>query len=899
MNNEKALLKLVNIKKDYILANNEPVHALKGITLNFRKNEFVSILGPSGCGKTTLLNIIGGLDKYSDGDLIIVNKSTKKYKDKDWDIYRNHRIGFIFQSYNLIMHQTILENVELALTISGINKKERVIKAKEALDKVGLKDMYNKKPNQLSGGQCQRGAIARALVNEPDILLADEPTGALDSVTSKQIMDLISEISKEKLVIMVTHNPELASIYSTRIIKLLDGNVVSDSNVLNDSNEDVSFTKSNEKAKMSFPTAFKLSARNLLTKWKRTLLVCIAGSIGIVGVSTVLSVSAGVHQYIDSMQDDMLSGNPITISQTGYDLNAMMNQSSPMDKIDIAIKNGYVNVNSMIKYLLDQSKSMDSFKISNDITKDYIDFVLNMDKDSYAAMTLDYGISLDNNVYTTWNYNNTSEAKRMSVSAITKMYTSVLEKTSFNKYATYIEQLNSGFAQAPNNNDYILSQYDILSGDIAKNEDEIMIVVSKNTRLTDVLLAQLGYYTQEEFINLVNNISKDENVYDHLDDNKLQFTYDELINKEFVFYTNNVVFNKNEGITKELSPFTYNAYVDENFTDGIKLKVAGILRPKDDISYGCLDIGFYYTEALSKRIIKENINSDIINYYKEKKVDTITSGEFTTEAGISVPTGLTFKYDYIYEGVTYKDNIGYVGNESSMSSFMSLLAQMMGGSSSTANNKKYYDVSLRQLGGNDLANNILIFPKTFDSKYKVTDYLDTWNNEGDIEVNGKTISYNEREKVTYSDNLELIINMINTMIDIVTYALIVFTALSLLVSTVMIGIITYVSVVERTKEIGVIRSIGGRKKDVSYLFNAETFIIGSISGVLGIVVTGLISLLINIVVNHLTNINTIAILRVQDAVVMILISIALTLISGLIPAKAAARKNPVDALRSE
>ena len=617
MINEKALLKLVNIKKDYILANNEPVHALKGITLNFRKNEFVSILGPSGCGKTTLLNIIGGLDKYTDGDLIIANKSTKKYKDKDWDIYRNHRIGFIFQSYNLIMHQTILENVELALTISGINKKERVIKAKEALDKVGLKDMYNKKPNQLSGGQCQRVAIARALVNEPDILLADEPTGALDSVTSKQIMDLISEISKEKLVIMVTHNPELASIYSTRIIKLLDGNVVSDSNVLNDSNEDVSFTKSNEKAKMSFPTAFKLSARNLLTKWKRTLLVCIAGSIGIVGVSTVLSVSAGVHQYIDSMQDDMLSGNPITISQTGYDLNAMMNQSSPMDKVDIAIKNGYVNVNSMIKYLLDQSKSMDSFKISNDITKDYIDFVLNMDKDSYAAMTLDYGISLDNNVYTTWNYNNTSETKRMSVSAITKMYTSVLEKTSFNKYATYIEQLNSGFAQAPNNNDYILSQYDILSGNVAKNEDEIMIVVSKNTRLTDVLLAQLGYYTQEEFINLVNNISKDENVYDHLDDNKLQFTYDELINKEFVFYPNNVVFNKNGGITKELSPFTYNAYVDESFTDGIKLKVAGILRPKDDISYGCLDVGFYYTEALSKRIIKENINSDIINYYKE------------------------------------------------------------------------------------------------------------------------------------------------------------------------------------------------------------------------------------------------------------------------------------------
>ncbi len=894
-----AMLKLKDIKKDYpVGGSGEPVHALKNIHLNFRKNEFVSILGPSGCGKTTLLNIIGGLDKYTSGDLIIAGKSTKKYNDRDWDVYRNHRIGFIFQSYNLIPHQTILGNVELALTIAGMPKKERIEKAKKALDKVGLKDAYYKHPNQLSGGQCQRVAIARALVNEPEILLADEPTGALDTVTSKQIMDLICEISKEKLVIMVTHNPEIAEQYSTRIIRLLDGEVVSDSNPFQDEwIENNDSIKVNEKAKMSFWTAFKLSFRNLISKFKRTILVCIAGSIGIVGVSTVLAVSAGVHNYIDSMQDDMLSGNPITINEVTYDLNNMLNEQSTFEKIEIVKENGFINVDSLVEYLIKRSSTMDNYKISNDITEDYIQYILNMPKENYAALALDYGVDITNNIYTDWKYSAEGEAKNMSVSAITKMYTSVLKKTEFDSYASYISQLNAALAQAPGNDEYILSQYDLLEGELAKNENEIMVVVNKNTQLTDVLLAQLGYYTQNEFINIIYKATDNEN-YNEAND-KYKFAYQEILNKTFTWYPNDVVFTQNSGPMAEVNPFTYSAYVNDTFKDGLELKVTGILQPKENISYGCLDAGFYYTEALTKKIIQSNIESEIVKYYQSKNTDTITSGPYIYPAtGQTIPMGVTYTYDYIYEGETFENEIGYLGSESGMSSFMSFIQSIIG-SGNTDTQTEYYSITIRQLGGNDLANNIAIYPIDFDSKYKVTEYLDKWNQDGDILLQDKVIHKEDRSNVTYTDNLEIVIRLINTMIDIITYALIVFTALSLLVSTVMIGIITYVSVVERVKEIGVIRSLGGRKRDVSYLFNAETFIIGLASGIFGILFTLGISGIINLIVGHFSGIYTIAALPFSNALIMIIISILLTLISGLIPAKAAAKKNPVEALRTE
>ena len=911
-----AILKLENIKKDYFISNNsEPVHALKGVTINFRKNEFVSILGPSGCGKTTLLNIIGGLDKYSDGNLLINGRSTKNYNDRDWDVYRNHRIGFIFQSYNLIPHQTILGNVELALTISGMSKKERIEKAKKALDKVGLEGLYNKHPNQLSGGQCQRVAIARALVNEPEILLADEPTGALDTTTSKQIMDLISEISKEKLVIMVTHNPEIAEEYSTRIIKLLDGLVVSDSNPFKDKPIKTVETNNNEKAKMSFATAFKLSLRNLISKFKRTVLVCVAGSIGIVGVSTVLAVSAGVQNYIESMQDDMLSGNPITISEVSYDLNGLLDEASKFEQSEIVIENGVVNVNSMIQYLIKQSETLGNYNINNNITQDYIDYLLAMPKEDRAAIVLDYGISMSNNIYTDWYYSEEDRANNisteMSISSLIRMYTSVLEKTEFAKHSSYVSQLGSIFAQAPNNAEYIEDQYNILKGKVATEANEIMVVINKDSQLTDLVLGQLGYYTQEEFLNLVYETT-DKSKFDE-NNKQMTFEYDEIMGKTFKWYPNDTIFveNTNEQ-TKTTQPFIYkNTNENNELKDGVELKVVGILQPKKDTMYGCLTTGFYYTEALSKKVLNDNVNSLLSKFISEGKSQLVSNNSLTsfmsqieTPYGkIDVPMGISYKYTYYFEEsgnkTAFENNVGFVGNDSS-SSFMSILGSMMGGSIGGASSStKYYSLSLRNIGGNNLANYVKIYPTSFEEKDRVTSYLDAWNEEGTIKLNDKELKLSNRDKISYDDNLEIVINMINTMINIITYALIVFTALSLVVSTVMIGIITYVSVVERVKEIGVIRSLGGRKKDVSHLFNAETFIIGLVSGVFGILITLGLSLIINAIVGHFTGIYTIAALPVSDAIAMITISILLTLISGLIPSRAAANKNPVEALRTE
>ena len=912
-----AILKLDNIKKDYFISNNsEPVHALKGVTINFRKNEFVSILGPSGCGKTTLLNIIGGLDKYSDGNLLINGRSTKHYSDRDWDIYRNHRIGFIFQSYNLIPHQTILGNVELALTISGMSKKERIEKAKKALDKVGLEGLYNKHPNQLSGGQCQRVAIARALVNEPEILLADEPTGALDTTTSKQIMDLISEISKEKLVIMVTHNPEIAEQYSTRIIKLLDGLVVSDSNPFTDKPIQAVENSSNEKAKMSFATAFKLSLRNLISKFKRTVLVCVAGSIGIVGVSTVLAVSAGVQNYIESMQDDMLSGNPITISEVSYDLNGLLDEASKFEQSQIVIENGVVNVNSMIQYLIKQSETLGNYNINNNITQDYIDYLLAMPEEDRAAIVLDYGISMSNNIYTDWYYSEADRANNisteMSISSLIRMYTSVLEKTEFAEHSSYVSQLGSIFAQAPNNPKYIEDQYDILSGKVATEANEIMVVINKDSQLTDLVLGQLGYYTQEEFLNLVYEAT-DKNKFDE-NNKQMTFEYDEIMGKSFTWYPNDTIFVENTNqATKTTQPFIYKNINENNeLKNGVELKVVGILQPKRDTMYGCLSTGFYYTEALTKKVLNDNVDSNLSKFIKEGSSQLVSNKSSLTSfmsqvdtpyGKFDVPMGLSYKYSYYFvENGTkteFKDNVGFVGNDSS-SSFMAILGSMMGGSlGSAGSSTKYYSLTLRSIGGNNLANYVKIYPTSFEEKDKVTKYLDAWNEEGIIKVNDKELVLSDRDKIAYDDNLEIIINMINTMINIITYALVVFTALSLVVSTVMIGIITYVSVVERVKEIGVIRSLGGRKKDVSHLFNAETFIIGLTSGVFGILITLGLSLIINAIVGHFTGIYTIAALPVSDAIAMIIISILLTLISGLIPSRAAANKNPVEALRTE
>ncbi|MBQ8426208.1 MAG: ABC transporter ATP-binding protein [Clostridia bacterium] len=487
------MLRLKDITKNYKVAGGE-IQVLKGLNVSFRKSEFVSILGPSGCGKTTTLNIVGGLDKYTSGDLIIAGKSTKNFTDRDWDIYRNHRIGFIFQSYNLIPHQTVLGNVELALTISGVSKEERVKRALNALEKVGLKGEEYKRPNQLSGGQCQRVAIARALVNEPDILLADEPTGALDSKTSVQIMDLIKEISKDKLVIMVTHNGDIAEQYSNRIIRLVDGEIVEDTNPYDEQDEIkeaeiVSKTEKHKKhkAKMSWWTAFKLSARNLFTKRARTIMTSIAGSIGIIGISAVLAVSTGVRGFIANMQDDMLSGNPITIQETAYDLDAMMNGMNIEDTVDMVKEKGYVNVDSMLTFLADRLKDMDAMLVENDIREEYVNYIKAIPEE-YAALKIDRGIDVTNNIYTDFSVNGTAEmTSNLSLSAIKQTYTSVMKDTSVGDSASMINSLGKVYMQAMDNEEYLLSQYDLNEGGrIAKEKNEIMIVVNKDWALTDI-----------------------------------------------------------------------------------------------------------------------------------------------------------------------------------------------------------------------------------------------------------------------------------------------------------------------------------------------------------------------------------------------------------------------------
>ena len=922
------MLELKNIRKDYVTSS-ETVNALKGVSISFRSSEFVSILGPSGCGKTTMLNIIGGLDHYTDGDLVIGGRSTKSYTDRDWDVYRNHRVGFIFQSYNLIPHQTVLGNVELALTIAGIEKEERVERAKRALDRVGLSGQYYKRPNQLSGGQCQRVAIARALVNDPEILLADEPTGALDTVTSVQIMDLIKEISGERLVIMVTHNPELAEKYSSRIVRLLDGNIIEDTNPMTEAESERELAelhskeeaelreleectpaerkqrmkerkRRREKAKMSFFTAFMLSARNLLSKKGRTAMVGFAGSIGIIGIAMVLAFSAGIKGYVAAMQDDMLSGNPIEIAEVGYDLSAltdMMNESKDALEGATDKKTGHVYVSSLVEYLAKMGDVRESVMMQNTITEAYINYVKAMPREYYNAMLFDYGIDLNANLYTDFYRDGDSEPENISVSALTAIYTSILKETEFSDYSSYVGTLAPSFAQMPNNPDYILSQYDLVSGTLATEANQVVLVLDSNEELSDLLLARFGFYTQEQFLEIVYKATEDPD-FDK-DSYKDSFAYDELIGKTLTWYPNDTVFTKTSVDMGGFSfdRFAYN-YRSDGFdaTDALELEVVGILTTKENVNYGSLTSGIYYTPALTDYILTANEGSEIFDYIEgidETNTDTAT-------AMLSYYFTYTYEYTYAPKGEVAETKTAYgsVGPTMTMSDMMSSMTG--GGTDSAFDHKEMKTRLTRNLGGNPVASAVYIYPVSFDDKDLVTDYLSAWNEEGDITVDGVTYTLEERGgEVTYTDALELIINMVNTMIDVISYALIAFTSISLVVSTVMIGIITYVSVVERIKEIGVIRSLGGRKKDVSHLFNAETFIIGLLAGLFGIGVTYLISVIVNLILKPLINYSSIAALPVSQAILLVLLSVGLTLISGLIPASSAAKKDPVVALRTE
>ena len=965
------MLQLKNIKKSYVTSS-ETVEALKGVDLSFRQCEFVSILGPSGCGKTTLLNIIGGLDHYTDGDLSILGRSTKEYGDRDWDVYRNHRIGFIFQSYNLIPHQTVLGNVELALTISGVSKEERIERAKRALDRVGLAGQYYKRPNQLSGGQCQRVAIARALVNDPEILLADEPTGALDTVTSKQIMDLIREISGERLVIMVTHNPEIAEEYSSRIIRLLDGRVIEDTNPFSPEEEEEESRnivkleeareldelaalgdvaeptvkvkkpkKKKEKAKMSFFTAFKLSARNLLSKKGRTTMVGIAGSIGIIGIALVLAFSAGIKGFVASMQDDMLSGNPIEISETGFNAGAVSDLMSTSEKAEIMsdLEEGKIAIDSTVLGLAKMKDAMEKLFANNTITPEYIQYIKDMPEEYYNAMIFNYGFNLSTNIFTDFTYKTGEESDHVSIKRLTDVYSAVLRETEYAQYASYIPMLVPSMSQAPNSEEFILSQYDLVGDSkVATEAGEIMLVLNKDDMVSDLLLAVFGYYSQEEFLSIVDKATasdKDGNfntqaVY------RDYFNLDELLGKELVYYPTDTVFSSitpenkavfdmmnKMGITNYNPSYQYNSTFDEKQSEGLSLKVVGVLTPKDNVSFGSLSAGIYYTEAFSDYVLDANKNSTYLDYLMSDVAKTeigsysFTYGEGEKETSYSLNYSTLYTYTYVYDDPTTAEDestvatspmakpnaqgryertsYGYITPSGSGSS--SMITQMLG-VEQTLDDKR--DLMIRNLGGNDVANNVLIFPNSFTEKDKVTDWLDRWNEADEtIYVNGAPYALKDRAQVTYTDTLELIIDMIDTMIDVITYALVAFTSVSLVVSTVMIGIITYVSVVERIKEIGVIRSLGGRKKDVSHLFNAETFIIGLLAGLIGIGFTYLASVVINLILAPLIGYASIAALPWWQALLLIGLSVGLTCISGLIPARSAAKKDPVVALRTE
>ena len=906
------MLKLIDVKKDYKVADSK-VHALKGIDLEFRKNEFVCILGPSGCGKTTLLNIIGGLDQYTSGDLVIGGRSTKNFGDRDWDVYRNHQIGFIFQSYNLIPHQTVLGNVELALTIAGIGKEERRERAKQALERVGLGEELNKRPNQLSGGQMQRVAIARALVNNPAILLADEPTGALDSKTSVQIMDLIREISGERLVIMVTHNPELAESYASRIVCLKDGLVESDSDPY-DGTEDrekeerrqeeelASLTpedrekvkkekkKRDSHAKMGFFTALALSARNLLTKKGRTIITSVAGSIGIISVCLVLALSSGFNNYIKRTEEDMLSYYPVQITESTYDMAAMMTSfTAQKDMPDLSELDNEVYIDSFLTGLAN------GMAVKNNITPEYVEYVNQVDDSWVSAIQYGYGVRLVDNLFTnvyTMEGDDETDLTRTtrSLSNLKTHYIEVLnrkaeEYSQLTYMADFFGNIVNKMPGTTNVGEedfgkYVLSQYDIVQGTFPTNANEVVLVVGANNQVTDLTLAQLGFLDEEKFLSLF-ELGENKPVAEDTDRGYMTVDFDEVIGKEYSLFYNNAVYIENEGYEKPVAnpfitqtlgyPYTYRGTRSElsaTEEEGINLKISGILRLKEGLTYGCLKSGLNLTEQAVNDYIKHNMQSDIVQWTKnDSEFIMPTGGEDSVTLYLSPAAQLD---DY------YAPLSQYIADNP-------LLAPL-GGIRIAVDPER----AIRALGGSDVINSISIYATDFDGKDALRAHLDQWNE-----------THEESEKITYSDTVGLLMQMMQTMLDTITYVLVAFTAISLVVSSVMIGIITYVSVVERVKEIGVLRALGARKRDIRNLFNAETFIIGLAAGLIGIAVTYLLSIVINVVMFSLTGISGIAALPVLSAFIMVLVSVGLTLISGLIPASAAAKKDPVIALRTE
>ncbi len=994
------MLSLKNITKDYIVGDSK-VRALKGVSIEFRENEFVSILGQSGCGKTTLLNIIGGLDRYTDGDLRIGGKSTKDFKDSDWDSYRNHSIGFVFQSYNLIPHQTVLSNVELALTLSGVSKSERRQRAIDALTQVGLGDQLNKKPNQMSGGQMQRVAIARALVNNPDILLADEPTGALDTETSVQIMELLKSISKDKLIIMVTHNPDLAMEYSSRIIKLLDGKVVDDSdpydkNVVEPIKKpEKEMTKADKKAQkkerkklktsMSFWTALSLSKNNLMTKKARTLLTSFAGSIGIIGIALILSISNGVQVYIDQVQSDTLSTYPLQITETTASLGEIM--TTMAEKREGTVEHDMDKVYSqnamgeMINTFMQETKV-------NNLSK-FKEFLDSNDKIKSLTTDIQYGYSTTLNVFRADTENGIYQVNPSTLMTDMGLYsdTQISAMTAMgNNMDAWSEMID--------NKALIESQYDIIAGKYPENYNEVVLLVDKNNEINDYVLYSLGILDSSELKGIMKKAIVGEEV--NIDDEQHSYTYEELMDLKFKLVITPDFYQKKDGVWVDMTDD--DDYMKRVIDNGTEISVVGILRPSEDAAVSSISGGVGYRHDLMTYLIEQVGNSEIIKEQLENPEIDVLSGlkfepeddetsdtdssasdssaaqnestdsaesESETDSSMSetensaadipaeIPEGMS-EEDYAalmaqygdlgsaeipeditpeqyaalieQSGASGTDELAQMGmdamGELDMSSMQSgdlsgltdtqkqyiasltdeqieLMQKMMQESAelnaeSLANSGKYskstYDDTLKTLGYATIENpnSINIYPVDFASKEEIADLIEEYND-----------SVEEADKIEYTDFVGIMMSSVTSIIDAISYVLIAFVAISLVVSSIMIGIITYISVLERTKEIGILRSIGASKKDISRVFNAETIIVGFVAGVLGIGISYLLTIPINAIIAHLTDVPMRAAIPVVAAIILVLISMALTLIAGLFPSKVAAKKDPVIALRTE
>ena len=870
------MLELKNITKDYV-SGDSTVQALKGIRIEFRKSEFVSILGQSGCGKTTLLNIIGGLDRYTSGDLVINGKSTKKFKDKDWDAYRNYSVGFVFQNYNLIPHQTVLSNVELALTISGVSREERKERAIKALEDVGLKEQIHKKPNQLSGGQMQRVAIARALVNNPDIILADEPTGALDTKTSVQIMEILKEISKDKLIVMVTHNPELAEKYSTRIVKILDGVITDDSKPFTEEDRE---KEKDAKAKdgrtaMKFFTALRLSLNNLMTKKGRTLLTAFAGSIGIIGIALILSISNGVQSYINRVEEDTLSSYPVTIDESTVDISSMMEGlMGETEENTEAHEDGKIYSRDIMNDMISTLSS----KVSNnnlEALKNYIENENSTIKDNASAIKYNYHLNI--NLYKEDTSNDVvrvNPSTVMNALGMEDMKEAQESSTMNSMFGSSMTSMSNTdvWEEMLDNEELLHSQYDLVAGNWPTNYNEVVLIVNENNEISDYTLYALGLKDQKELEEKWNKVQNGETVEES---ETTSYTYDELLNLSFKLVLNSDYYKKENGLWIDKSEDEN--YMKELLNNCENINVVGIIKQNEQSVATGMSGGIGYTKDLKEYVINKTNEAEIV---KEQK-DNPDINVFT---GLAFPDKDTKTFDYSQLSDEQRAKLAMLSTEE--------LAEIMETYSNNVNAS--YDGNLELLGAVNLdkPSSISIYPKDFDGKDRITQEIDNYNQKQ--RDDGK-----EENVINYTDLIGIMMKSVSQIIDTISYVLIAFVAISLVVSSIMIGIITYISVLERTKEIGILRAIGASKKDISRVFNAETFIVGLIAGLLGIGVTILLNIPITKIIYAITGVSVTVSLPVIGGIILVLISMILTIIAGLIPARMASKRDPVEALRTE